>query len=96
MKDKVKALAQIANLTTQKQLQNFQGLASYYRHFIPNSATMASPLLIIFVCGKGTKQMNMGPQAVHASQDLKSALCKVPMLHNPIPSLPFLLHRSTS
>ena len=43
-RDKLQAIAQFLLLTTKKYVRSFLGLSGYYRHFIPNYATIAAPL----------------------------------------------------
>lgn len=85
--------------TTQKELQSFLGLASYYRYFVPRLATKA-PHLTDLLKGKrkGTKRIVLSNRALHAFNDLKHALFHRPVLHThtPLEGQPFLLHMDDS
>ena len=41
---KVKAILEVQEPQNKTELQSFQGLVNYYRKFIPNMSTLASPL----------------------------------------------------
>ncbi len=74
--------------STQVELRSFLGLASYYRKFVSNFATVAGPLHLLTsktdTSGrKTTKTLEWSEEADAAFTSLKHALCSVPVLTYP-------------
>jgi len=85
---KVQALLDFPAPTTRKQLQQFLGLGSYYRKFVPHFAQILACLSDLLK--KGTKFV-WTPQAERAFLDLKSRLATQLILHPPDFTKPFSL-----
>ena len=62
------------------------GVANYYRQFVPNYASIATPLTMLT---KKDVLWHWGPLQHRAFADLKSALCIAPLLIYPDPLLPY-------
>ncbi|XP_039602210.1 uncharacterized protein LOC120524423 [Polypterus senegalus] len=74
-----------ANIT---ELRSFLGLASYYRRFVRDFATIASPLHQL--TNKG-QRFRWSEDCAAAFQQLKAALIGAPVLAYPDPNQPFLV-----
>ena len=85
---KVQALLSFPAPTTRRQLQQFLGLAGYYRKFVPHFAQITSCLSDLLK--KGTKFV-WTPQTERAFLDLKSRLATQPILRPPDFTKPFCL-----
>jgi hypothetical protein len=86
--DKVRSVRQWPRPQNLKELRSFMGLVSYYRRFVKNFATIASPLYqLIGQLSKGTKRVNIGNQwsdeLEKAFNWLKEVLTTTPMLGYP-------------
>ena len=103
---KVKAMIDFPRPTTDKELRQFLGLASYLRRFIKGFATMASPLHGIL---GGTRKLNKSksPQLVNFAdkwddkceqgfRDIKRSLASPPALSFPDYTEPFILEIDAS
>lgn len=86
--DKVKAVENFPVPTTTAQVSSFLGIAGYYRAFIKNFASIASPL-------NKLKKKDVPFQWTDSQQQsfdqLKTALTQAPVLAFPDYSLPFLM-----
>ncbi|KRZ48763.1 Retrovirus-related Pol polyprotein from transposon 17.6 [Trichinella nativa] len=71
-----------------KEVQQFMGLASYYRRFVKNFASIAGPLHKLT---KKSQRWSWGPEQGGALTKLKSALSSPPILSHPHFDRPFLL-----
>ena len=94
---------------TPKEVHSFVGLASYYRHFIPNFAKWAGPLHTLIVPasfkqkirkGKMKKrnlpEFNWTPACQEGFDQLKEALTEAPLLAYPDYKKPFILETDVS
>lgn len=80
-----------------KELQSFLGLANYYRCFVSDFTTLATPLTdLLKGGGKGTKPVHLSTLALEAFQRLKKALCDQTQLHTFLPNLAFTMHTDAS
>lgn len=78
-------------------MQCFIGLASYYRWFVPNFATLVAPLTELTKGkGKGEWLLDWTAEAEVAFQYLKTVLCTCPVLHMLLPHCPFLVYTDAS
>ena len=91
--DKVKTLKEMPNPNTVKQVRSFLGLASYYRRFIKDFATIASPLYTLTCLDVA---FEWGPDQQEAKDTLIRALTSVPILVVFDPSKPVFLHCDAS
>lgn len=97
VQDKVKALARTASPDTHKELQQFFGLANYYRCFVPHLSSTTAPLTdLLKDDGKASKPVDLNSNARRAFLDIKPALCKQTALHTPLPNQPYVLYLDTS
>ncbi|KRX12461.1 Retrovirus-related Pol polyprotein from transposon 17.6, partial [Trichinella nelsoni] len=71
-----------------KEVQQFMGLASYYRRFVKNFASIAGPLHKLTRKGQ---RWSWGPEQEGALTKLKSVLSSPPILSHPHFDRPFLL-----
>ena len=80
---------------TKKDVRSFLGLCGYYRKFMPNFSTMATPLT------EQTKKrmpnkVKWTTQCDHAFSELTEALTRAPVLVTPDWNLPFILQTDAS
>ena len=103
---KVAAVERWPTPTTQKEVEQFLGLAGYYRRFIAGFSKLASPLSEL--CGtlkksKGgaqrtppKKRFEWGEQQQQAFDQLKAAVVSAPCLAIPDPKREFIVHTDAS
>ena len=101
---KVAAVERWPTPTTQKQVEQFLGLAGYYRRFIADFSRIAAPLCEL--CGtlqKGATQrrpprkpFEWGEQQQHAFQQLKHAVTSAPCLAIADSQREFIVHTDAS
>ncbi len=75
------------------ELRSFLGLVSYYRRFVRDFATIASPLYQLTYMGQW---FGWSEDCAEAFQQLKDALIDAPVLAYPDPNQPFLVDTDTS
>ncbi len=92
---KVTAILSAPRPTTKTQVRAFLGLAGYYRCFIPNFSSLASPLTDLTRKGQPEK-VPWGPEEEEAFQRVKTALTSEPILRAPDFSCPFLVQTDAS
>ena len=80
---------------TKKDVQAFLGLVGYYRHFIPNFATIAGPLTNL-TRKSHPKQIIWTSDCDKAFQELKTAMVQATVLKVADFSKPFVLQTDTS
>jgi hypothetical protein len=85
---KVEVMLNFPRPTTKKQLQSLQGLASYYRRYLPHFADLAAPWSELLK--KGVKFV-WNENAERSFIDLKSRLASKPILTPPNYDLPFFV-----
>ncbi len=78
---------------TVKDVRAFLGLASYYRHYIPNFASLATPLTGLT---KKDAKLIQDDECEHTSLALKKALVQPPVLAYPTREGPFVLSTDAS
>jgi hypothetical protein len=104
---KVAAVDRWPTPTTQKEVEQFLGLAGYYRRFIAGFSKIASPLSEL--CGtlkaaKGgpaqrappKKRFEWGAEQQQAFEQLKAAVVSAPCLAIPDPKRDFIVHTDAS
>lgn len=79
---KVQAIQEHPTPSTKKLVQQFLGLVGYYRHFIPDFATIAIPLTGLFTKDQPLR-VRWTPDCEAAIQELKRCLCHEPRLYSP-------------
>ena len=90
---KVSAVQQFPVPTTVKGVRQFLGLASYYRHFVPNFAKIAGPL---YVLTKQTVSFQWTSNCQDSFERLKCLLASPPVLAYPDFEATFILHTDAS
>ncbi|KAK2920525.1 hypothetical protein Q8A73_000010 [Channa argus] len=85
---KVAAIKEWPQPTTTSELRSFLGLASYYRRFVKDLATIASPLHRVTEKGR---RFEWSEACSRAFQRLKVALSEAPVLAYPDPQQPFIV-----
>lgn len=85
---KVQKIQEYPVPTTKTQMRGFLGLASYYRRFIKNFATIARPL---HDQTKSTKQIPWTQKTTNSFETLKNLLTTAPILSRPDFNKPFIL-----
>ncbi|KAL0152607.1 hypothetical protein M9458_052330, partial [Cirrhinus mrigala] len=80
--------------TTIKELQRFLGFANFYRRFIRNYSTVASPLTSLLK-DKPSK-LKWTEEANQAFVSLKERFTTAPILRHPDPNLPFVIEVDAS
>uniref|UniRef100_K7EX43 Gypsy retrotransposon integrase-like protein 1 n=1 Tax=Pelodiscus sinensis TaxID=13735 RepID=K7EX43_PELSI len=93
--DKVEALRSYKAPTTKRQVRQFLGLASYYRRFIPEFATIAAPLTDLTQNAR-PQRVQWTAQCEKAFQTLKRRLMQTPVLHQPDFTKPFIVQTDAS
>ena len=91
--EKVSAVKSWPPPTNVSELRVFLGKIGYYRKFIPDFATVASPLFLLEEKGRNFVWSNDCQRSFDA---LKQALCEAPVLAYPRFDLPFILDTDTS
>ena len=90
---KIKAVQEYPVPIDVKGLRSFLGLASYYRRFIPNFASVAKPLHVLT---RKDMPFKWTDECKTAFESLKKLLTESPLLSYPDFSMPFLLETDAS
>ena len=93
MPDKIQALKDWPTPNCLTDVRAFLGLASYYRKFVRNFATIAEPLTALM---KKAARFTWSQKAQQAFDCLKEALMEVTSLSFPVPYLPCILDTDAS
>ena len=91
--DKVTAIQQYPQPTTLRELRQFLGLVTFYRHFIPHCADIVQPLTDL-LSGQQTprnRPLAMPVSAVSAFVAIKDALSAATLLSHPVRDAPLQL-----
>ena len=92
-KDKIKALRDQTPPTTPEKIDEFLGLANYFRSMIgnPNFARLTYPLRLL--CRKSSKWEGgtLPPRAMRSFHEVIRILCSNPVMSYPDPSKPYIL-----
>lgn len=94
--EKVTAIVNYPTPKNRKEVRRFLGTASWYRRFIPNFSSLASPLNKLTSQGKNTPPFTWSAQADAAFKSLKACLVSTPVLSCPDYSKPFEVHTDAS
>ncbi|KAK3522503.1 hypothetical protein QTP86_016199 [Hemibagrus guttatus] len=90
---KVRAVTEWPAPATVRELQRFPGFVNFYRRFIRNYSSVASPLMSL----RGRpKKLTWTDQAQAAFQQLKSCFIMAPILRHPDPNRPFIVEVDAS
>lgn len=93
---KIQAVLDYPIPNCRKDVRRFIGTCSWFRRFIPNFSTIASPLNKLTSNGKNAPKFNWTPDANSAFQKLKETLVTTPILSCPDFNLPFYVHCDAS
>ena len=74
-------------------MRSFLGFANYYRRLVQNFGAIADPLISLT---RKDLEWQWGPYQRRAFQQLKEALCIVPVLLFPDPKLPYTVVTNAS
>ncbi len=91
---KVRAVLELPQPHTVKELQRFLGFANFYRRFIRSFSAVAAPLTAM--TKRSTSRLSWNPEALLAFQELKTRFTSAPILHHPDPSIPFIVEVDAS
>jgi RNase H-like domain found in reverse transcriptase/Reverse transcriptase (RNA-dependent DNA polymerase)/Integrase zinc binding domain/Integrase core domain len=93
---KVEAIMNFPKPVTVTQMRSFNGLASWYRRFVKDFATISAPLYELTKSKKKKEKLDWTPDADKAFNEVKTALCTAPVLATPNFDLPFFVHCDAS
>lgn len=93
---KIKAILEFPTPTNRKEVRKFIGTCSWFRRFIPNFSTIATPLNKLTSSGKNAPRFFWDKDATLAFNKLKEALVTTPILACPDYDLPFSVHCDAS
>ncbi|KAI5639559.1 reverse transcriptase (RNA-dependent DNA polymerase) domain-containing protein [Phthorimaea operculella] len=94
--DKVKAILDIPVPKTAKDVKKFLGTVSWYRRFVPNLSTLATPLNKLTSTHKKAPPFKWTPEAESAFNSNIQALVSTPILACPDFTKPFAVHCDAS
>lgn len=94
--DKVQSIVNYPTPKNRKEVRRFLGTASWYRRFIPNFSTLASPLNKLTSQRKNAPPFLWSAEANEAFEKLKRCLISTPILSCPDYSKPFQVHTDAS
>lgn len=94
--EKVESITNYPTPTNRKEVRRFIGTASWYRRFIPNFSTLATPLNKLTSQGKNAPAFVWSSEADEAFRKLKNHLITAPILSCPDYSKPFEVHTDAS
>ena len=92
---KVSAVKNFREPQTKKDVRSFLGLCGYYKKFVPNFSTVATPLSEL-TRKNITKKVIWTTKCDQAFLELKEALTRAPILMTPDWTLPFILQTDAS
>lgn len=93
--DKVEAIRRNPRPTTKKEVRSFLGLMGWYQRFIPNFASITTPLTNLLV--KNVKKpISWTEDCETAFKGLKEKICSSPVLQSPHFNQHFLVQVDTS
>ena len=96
--DKIQAIRDAPRPSTKRQIKSFLGLAGFYRRFIPNFSSIASPLTDLTKKNRPNSIKNWQDHHERAFQTLKNRLTSSPILRLPVfqEGKPFVLRTDAS
>ena len=92
---KIRAIQNFEIPKTKKEVRSFLGLTGYYRKFIPQYASIASPLTDLTRKSEPS-QVQWSPECDAAFKQLRDSLCSAPVLQTPDFEKPFILQTDAS
>ena len=96
--DKIQAIRDAPRPSTKRQIKSFLGLAGFYRRFIPNFSSIASPLTDLTKKNRSNSIKDWQDHHERAFQTLKNRLTSSPILRLPVfqEGKPFVLRTDAS
>ena len=96
--DKIQAIRDAPRPSTKRQIKSFLGLAGYYRRFIPNFSSIASPLTDLTKKNRPNSIKDWQDHNERAFQTLENRLTSSPILRLPVfqEGKPFVLRTDAS
>ena len=96
--DKIQAIRDAPHPSTKRQIKSFLGLAGFYRRFIPNFSSIASPLTDLTKKNRPNSIKDWHDHHERAFQTLKNRLTSSPILRLPVfqEGKPFVLRTDAS
>ena len=96
--DKIQAIRDAPRPSTKRQIKSFLGLAGFYRRFIPNFSSIASPLTDLTKKNRPNSIKDWQDHHERAFQTLKNRLTSSPILRLPVSQegKPFVLRTDAS
>lgn len=94
--EKVESIVNYPTPTNRKEVRRFLGTASWYRRFINNFSSLASPLNKLTSQGKNASPFVWSAEADLAFRKLKKCLSSTPILSCPDYDKPFEVHTDAS
>ena len=96
--DKIQAIRDAPRPSTKRQVKSFLGLAGFYRRFIPNFSSIASPLTDLTKKNRPNSIKDWQDHHERAFQTLKNRLTSSPILRLPVfqEGKPFVLRTDAS
>ncbi len=91
---KVQAVLDWPQPQTVKELQRFLGFANFYRRFIRNFSSIASPLTAM--TKRNTSRLVWSPEALQSFKELKARFTSAPILRHPDPERQFTVEVDAS
>ncbi len=91
---KVQAVLDWPQPQTVKELQRFLGFANFYRRFIRNFSSVASPLTAM--TKRSASRLMWSPEALRSFQELKARFTSAPILRHPDPERQFTIEVDAS
>jgi len=91
--EKVTAITYLKSPTCLKELRQWLGMASWYRRFVPNFATVVQPMTALLKKGRNWA---WGPEQQNALEDLKSRIPTASVLGCPDFDKTFALQSNAS
>ena len=86
LEEKVSAIRDFPQPSTQRKLHQFLGLVNFYHHFIPHCAHTLQPLNNLLSKNNNTKQpLQWNDQATQAFTEIKQAIADASLLIHPHP-----------
>ena len=86
--DKVEAIQQYPQPTTQRKLREFLGMINFYHRFIPHCADILRPLHSLLTATKPKTPLSWTDTALKAFNDIKQAMTDGSLLSYPKPDAP--------
>ena len=86
--DKVEAIQQYPQPTTQRKLREFLGMINFYHRFIPHCADILRPLHSLLTATKPKTPPNWTDTTLKAFNDIKQAMTDASLLSYPKPDAP--------